>query len=204
MALKWLDRYAIVSRESWKNEQVVIPWRTIYRELRTMEMRGEVRRGYFVEGLSGAQFALPEALDALRQAGPAAETDRKPPWVVVAGADPANAWALPRAMRPAWPPRPGARSTLLVTRHGEVRVAAESRGRRLRLAGNVEEAELTGVLEALAGHVERAIVPPATRRREVRIEQIDGTPAASHPLAGAFEAAGFRRDGMAFRRLPRR
>ncbi|HET6679942.1 MAG TPA: hypothetical protein VFG84_01965, partial [Gemmatimonadaceae bacterium] len=199
MALKWLDRYAIVSRECWKNERVGPSWRAVYRELRTLEMRGEVRRGYFVEGLSGAQFALPEALDVLREAG--TDSDPEAPWVVVAGADPANAWALPRATRPAWPPRPGARSTLLVTRHGEVRVVAESRGRRLRLASDVDEVELTRALEALVDHAERAIVPAATRRRELRIEQIDGAPAASHPLAGALPAAGFRRDGMAYRRL---
>src|SRR5205807_2891325 len=43
------------------------PWRVLYEVLTRMELAGEVRRGYFVEGLSGAQFALPEAAQQLTE-----------------------------------------------------------------------------------------------------------------------------------------
>ena len=70
IARQWLERYGIVSREMWRRERPAVGWRAIYRELKRLEFRGEVRRGYFVRGLSGAQFALPEAVEMLRSATP--------------------------------------------------------------------------------------------------------------------------------------
>src|SRR6185437_7069293 len=66
IARQWLERYGIVAREMWRRERPAISWRAIYRELKRLEFRGDVRRGYFVLGLSGAQFALPEAIEQLR------------------------------------------------------------------------------------------------------------------------------------------
>ena len=66
IARQWLDRYAIVTRDWWRRERPPVGWRAIYRELKRLEYRGEVRRGYFVEGMGGAQFALPEAVERLR------------------------------------------------------------------------------------------------------------------------------------------
>ncbi|MBX6332601.1 MAG: DEAD/DEAH box helicase, partial [Gemmatimonadaceae bacterium] len=66
VARHWLARYGIVTRDWWRRERPPVPWRAIYRELKRFEYRGEVRRGYFVEGLAGAQFALPEAVEQLR------------------------------------------------------------------------------------------------------------------------------------------
>ncbi|MEO7457095.1 MAG: DEAD/DEAH box helicase, partial [Gemmatimonadaceae bacterium] len=66
VARKWLERYGIVSRDWWKREHPAMEWRTIYHELKRLEFRGEVQRGYFVAGLAGAQFALPEAVEMLR------------------------------------------------------------------------------------------------------------------------------------------
>jgi len=63
---QWLDRYGIVTRECWKREHPPISWRAIYLELKKLEFRGEVRRGYFVRGLGGAQFAAPAAVELLR------------------------------------------------------------------------------------------------------------------------------------------
>jgi ATP-dependent Lhr-like helicase len=71
----------------WRRERPAIAWRAIYRELKRLEFRGEVRRGYFVRGLSGAQFALPEAVETLRA------IRRRPAngeLVLVAAADPLN------------------------------------------------------------------------------------------------------------------
>jgi len=68
-AARWADqllrRYGIVTKEVVKRERHVPSWRDLRRELAKMELKGEVRRGYFVEGLSGEQYARQEAVDAL-------------------------------------------------------------------------------------------------------------------------------------------
>ena len=74
------------SREMWRRERPAIAWRAIYHELKRLEFRGEVRRGYFVRGLSGAQFALPEAVEMLRSTTP--DETRRP--IVMTASDPAN------------------------------------------------------------------------------------------------------------------
>lgn len=62
-----LARYGVVSRRVVERETLLAPWRDIVRVLRRMEARGEVRGGYFVTGMSGEQYALPEALALLRR-----------------------------------------------------------------------------------------------------------------------------------------
>ncbi|HEX6629576.1 MAG TPA: hypothetical protein VF048_00710, partial [Gemmatimonadaceae bacterium] len=83
VARQWLARYGIVSRDWWRRERPAVGWRAIYHELKRLEFRGEVRRGYFVAGLAGAQFALPDAVELLR--APAAEDE---PVIVLAASDP--------------------------------------------------------------------------------------------------------------------
>ena len=82
-----LRRYGVVVRELLARETRMPPWRELLPALRTLEARGEVRGGRFVAGLVGEQFALPEAVEALRavRRRPAA-----PETVVVAAADPLN------------------------------------------------------------------------------------------------------------------
>ena len=62
-----LQRYGVVFREIAARERWRLPWRLLLRVLRRLEARGQVRGGRFVGGLTGEQFALPEALDALRR-----------------------------------------------------------------------------------------------------------------------------------------
>ncbi|MBI3733297.1 MAG: hypothetical protein HY259_07545, partial [Chloroflexi bacterium] len=67
-----LARYGVLMRECLESEEGG-DWSQIYPHLERMEMRGELRRGYFVSGLSGAQFALPEAVEHLRAASAATD-----------------------------------------------------------------------------------------------------------------------------------
>jgi hypothetical protein len=71
-AMKWADlllkRHGIVCRESLKREVSAPPWKEVRRALVKMELLGKVRRGFFVEELSGEQYAWPEAVDALYEA----------------------------------------------------------------------------------------------------------------------------------------
>jgi ATP-dependent Lhr-like helicase len=83
-----LVRYGIVAREIAKREENFLPWPLLAMEMQRMEMRGEIRRGYFVEGLSGMQFALPEAVAMLEEVKHKSTKDVDP--VIVNACDPAN------------------------------------------------------------------------------------------------------------------
>jgi ATP-dependent Lhr-like helicase len=82
-----LRRYGVLCRELLARETSPPPWREMLSILRRLESRGEIRGGRFVAGLAGEQFALPEAVDALRS------TRRREPsglYVRVSGCDPLN------------------------------------------------------------------------------------------------------------------
>jgi len=66
MARQYLRRYGLVFRDLLAREPRCPPWRELARVYRRMEARGELRGGRFAQAFSGEQFALPEALDALR------------------------------------------------------------------------------------------------------------------------------------------
>ncbi|MEZ4860302.1 MAG: DEAD/DEAH box helicase [Caldilineaceae bacterium] len=66
-----LTRWGVVTHETLANEMGAWQWSLLYQELQRLEVRGEVRRGYFVQGLPGVQFALPEVVERLRALGSA-------------------------------------------------------------------------------------------------------------------------------------
>jgi ATP-dependent Lhr-like helicase len=66
VALQYLRRYGVVFRDLLARESAPPPWRELLRVYRTLEARGSLRGGRFVTGFTGEQFALPEAVDALR------------------------------------------------------------------------------------------------------------------------------------------
>jgi ATP-dependent Lhr-like helicase len=198
IARQWLDRYGIVTRDWWRRERPPVGWRLIYRELRRLELRGEVRRGYFVRGLAGAQFATAAAVDALRDV--AAETDA--PAVTMATSDPANAYALPLVVGPEDRPaiaRPRGGGALLVTRRGRVVMAAEGRGRRITVSADAGDDDVRLGAESLVAHLTLP-VPGVQRRHDLEIETIDGAAATRSPHADAFVRVGYRRDGLTLRK----
>ncbi len=88
-AVAWqlLARWGVVAWELWSRESYRIPWRDVVRALRRLEARGEAMGGRFVAGISGEQYALPEAASLL------ADIRRDPARgaeVEVAGSDPLN------------------------------------------------------------------------------------------------------------------
>jgi ATP-dependent Lhr-like helicase len=121
-----LERQGIVTRDGVRAEGIPGGYAPIYRELRRLEILGICRRGYFVEGLGGAQFALPGAVERLRDK-PAEEIA-----LVLAAADPAQPYgaALP------WPKRAGARAArvagaYVVLLNGEAALFVDRGGRSL-------------------------------------------------------------------------
>jgi ATP-dependent Lhr-like helicase len=190
---QWLDRYGVISREHWRRERPAIPWRSIYLELRRLELRGDVRRGYFVDGLSGVQFAKPEAVDLLR-AEPAADA----PVIILSAADPANIQNLPLAVeRRDGFARVRGRGAWIATISGCVVLVAESGGRTMRVRPDVAAADVSRAAKAMAEYLQRR----STRPRDVVVETIDGEAAARSPHYPAFADAGFRRTTRAIRYL---
>jgi ATP-dependent Lhr-like helicase len=82
-----LKRYGVVFKRLLEREDVSIPWRVLLRIYHRLEARGEIRGGRFVAGISGEQFALPEAVGLVRsiRRAPALET-----MISVSAADPLN------------------------------------------------------------------------------------------------------------------
>lgn len=89
LVIAWalLRRYGVVFRRLLTREAADVPWRDLARVYRRLEARGEIRGGRFVSGMSGEQFALPDAVDRLREVRRTALDDHL---VVVNGADPLN------------------------------------------------------------------------------------------------------------------
>ena len=109
-----LERYGIVTRETVLAEGVPGGFSTLYAELGNLELLGTARRGYFVEGLGGAQFALPGAVERLRSLPEANGS-----FQLLAATDPANPYgaALPWPKPPsaAGPPAPPAPTSCCAT-----------------------------------------------------------------------------------------
>jgi ATP-dependent Lhr-like helicase len=87
VAAQLLARWGVVAWELWGRESFKVPWREVVWALRRLEARGVALGGRFVAGLSGEQYALPEAVEGLREAHRRARDGEQ---VVVAGADPLN------------------------------------------------------------------------------------------------------------------
>jgi ATP-dependent Lhr-like helicase len=152
IARQWLARYGIVSRDWWRRERPPVSWRSIYRELKRLEFRGDVRRGYFVKGLGGAQFALPDAVEWLRTT--AGEDQSSAGFVVMAASDPANVYNLPLELVERDPlSRPRGSGALIVTRGGRVAAAVEGRGRRFSAADWLSPEEIALVKKSLVEYL---------------------------------------------------
>jgi ATP-dependent Lhr-like helicase len=188
-ALQLVERHGVVTREAVLAEGVVGGYAAVYGVLKVLEERGQVRRGYFVSGLGAAQFALPGAVDRLRQARERADggSGFVAPPVVLSATDPAQ----PYGAALAWPDTAGhpARTgaALVVLRDG-VPLAWYDR-RSFHLVTFPATLDDRSWAEALADQVR------AGRLRKVELRKVDGDPLASSPVGSeitvAAEAAGF-------------
>jgi ATP-dependent Lhr-like helicase len=113
---------------------------------------GEVRRGYFVKGLSGAQFATPSAVEMLRAIPN--EDEATKPFVLMAASDPANVYNFPMDLADRDPlSRPRGAGALIVTRAGRVVLAIEGRGRRVTSARGLSKNEIQEAKQLAASHL---------------------------------------------------
>jgi ATP-dependent helicase Lhr and Lhr-like helicase len=196
-----LDRHGILIRGAVAAERVAGGFGALYPVLRAMEEAGQCRRGYFVEGLGAAQFALPGAVDRMRATGnlgepgpapaPGSLSSGGPAAVVLAAADPANAYgaALPWPARPDETPgghRPGRKAGALVILAGGQLVLYVERGGKTLLSWTGDPGLLGPAAAALAGAVRDGALGRLT------VERADGGGVYDSPLARALEEAGFR------------
>jgi ATP-dependent Lhr-like helicase len=182
LATALLDRWGVVARDAAAADGVPGGFAAVADVYTAMEESGAVRRGYFVDGLAGRQYAWPGALDRLRAA-----RDRDPGAVVLAAADPANPYG---AILP-WPEADrAARRTgaLVVLVAGAPVFFVEPRGKRLTTFTAASPEARTRAARAL---------PEAARfapRRQLVIETVDGVRVQESPLAPLLAAAGGRAD----------
>ena len=179
-----LERYGIVTREAALAEGVPGGFSTLYGELGNREVLGTARRGYFVEGLGGAQFALAGAVERLRGLPPPDGG-----FLLLAATDPANPYgtALP------WPKlesgRRPARSpgAYLLLRDGVPVIYVERGGRGILRLASLDPDQFQEALKALSEGAREGVIP------KLGLERVDGEPAIGSGVEEALLAAGFSR-----------
>jgi ATP-dependent helicase Lhr and Lhr-like helicase len=191
-----LARHGVLTRDAVAGEAAagttagaVLPgsFSGVYPVLKAMEDAGRARRGYFVEGLGAAQFALPGAVDRLRSYRDADDrADREPEVLALAAADPAQVYG---ATLP-WPDPVGrgrprrVAGAHVVTVDGAAVLFLDKGGRSA-----VTFTDDSDLLAAAAGAA--AALVEHGRVRDLRITKVDGEPATDQPLVAALRAAGF-------------
>ncbi|MES1166073.1 MAG: DEAD/DEAH box helicase, partial [Verrucomicrobiota bacterium] len=180
-ALALLERYGVVSREAVVLESVPGGFASLAPVFRALEDAGKIRRGHFVEGLSGAQFAHAGAVDRLRAARDGDDV------IVLAAVDPANPYG---ALIP-WPqdgdasaPRRVAGARVVLVQGAPV-LYVERGSRRLRVFTD-DEKLLQVAVEALRGSL------GVGRRRPLRVDTVNGSPALKSALGTPLRRSGFR------------
>ncbi len=189
IATQLLDRLGVVTREAVASEGVAGGFASIYPILKAMEEAGRIRRGYFIEGRGGAQFADPGAVERLRELR---ESSEDPSIIMLAAADPANPYgaALP------WPVRPDSRQAgrfagaQVVLVDGEL-AAYFSKSEQSVLTffdpdGSAADRFAGCVVKALSGLVTSGL------RRALLIMEVNGESPGLSVLAAALREAGFR------------
>jgi ATP-dependent Lhr-like helicase len=179
-----LERQGIVTRDGVRGEGIPGGYGAVYSDLRALETLGTCRRGYFVEGLGGAQFALGGAVERLRELRP--RDGDEPEALVLAAADPAQPYgaAIP------WPKRANGRAARVAGAHvvllgGEAVLFVERGGRTLVPLREPEEDWLRVVLAALVSHVKRG------GAKRLAVERFDGEPVTESFVLPLLVEAGF-------------
>lgn len=196
----FLQRLGIVTREGVAAEDIAGGFSAVYPVLRALEETGRVRRGYFVEGLGAAQFALPGAAERAR-----AERERRdePVVAILAASDPAQ----PYGATLAWPREDGGSRKPFQRVAGArvvfvdgIPVVYLDRAHKglMTLTGASDKSALRQALNALAND------GPSLGLRGLSIERVDGSPAGESALAEALQDAGFVRGFRGFSRRPER
>ena len=179
-----LERQGIVTRDGVRGEGIPGGYGAVYGQLRALETLGLCRRGYFVEGLGGAQFAIPGAVERLRELRP--REDDEPETLVLPAADPAQPYgaALP------WPKRADGRAARVAGAHvvllgGQPALFVERGGRSLVPLRDPEESWLRVALAALVEHVKKG------GAKRLAVERFDSKAVGETEIMPLLLEAGF-------------
>ncbi|CAI3792421.1 Lhr family ATP-dependent helicase [Pseudarthrobacter sp. MM222] len=185
-----LDRYGVVTRGSVMAENILGGFGLMYKVLARLEEAGRCRRGYFIEHLGAAQFAVPATVDRLRSYAEDTELHKPDPTALaLAATDPANPYgaALP------WPAlnveagtghRPGRKAGALVVLVDGALVLYVERGGKTLLAFSEDTEVLAAAGASLAGVVTRGAVD------KLIMEKVNGHGILDTPVAAALAQAG--------------
>ena len=184
-----LERHGIVTRETVLAEGVPGGFSALYNAFADLETLGVCRRGYFIENLGGAQFALPGAVERLRS-----QRDHDTTGQVLAATDPAQVYGAALA----WPPRPGVDTSApvrrpsrvagaqVVTVGGEPVLYVERSGKGLQTLVDAGDSRIPVAVDALAVFVRGG------RGRRLAVERVDGADVIGSALEALLVEHGFR------------
>ena len=192
-----LQRYGILIKEWYRREQGLVNWYHLFQALKRLEWQGEIRRGYFVSGLSGVQFALPEALDLLDRLNrtPSLKNGNT---AVISSLDP----ALPFGGGIDWgiidsrgKPIKVVRSASchLVLLDGDIVMIGEKYFQRLTIIKEISPNTWESVTKRLLNYIK--MPEPLKPVNRIEIHQINNLPASASPYAGRLQNTGFEKDG---------
>jgi ATP-dependent Lhr-like helicase len=190
-----LERYGVATRELALLDKTMLPWRILYEVLGRLELAGDVRRGYFVEGMSGAQFALPEAMRMMQDLEPASTEAH--PSILLHSLDPANLYGsgapfdVPTGETESrsWTRRIGA---WIVLRSGRPILLIEQRGKRLISPAGVSKADLEASLRHLPALAK--IEYAAHLKGRFTVQTWNDQPVTQSEIVESLTAIGFVRD----------
>ncbi len=141
-----LERHGVLTREAVRGEGVPGGFASVYPVLKAMEEGGRIRRGYFVAGLGGLQFALPGAVDRLRNFRDGTPSGA-PRAVLLAATDPANPFGVSVAWPSKGPQRVAGAYVILVD--GELALFVEKNGKGLQVFRDYDESWEGPAIDAL-------------------------------------------------------
>jgi ATP-dependent helicase Lhr and Lhr-like helicase len=189
----FLERHGVLTRGALDTERATGGFAGIYPVLRAMEESGRARRGYVIEGLGAAQFAVPGAIDRLRAESRPEDTGGGVRALVLAATDPAQPWGAALDFPPTVGQdggtsahRPGRKAGALVVLADGVPAIYVERGGKSLLSFTTDHDVLTAAASALATAVREGWLG------SIAVEKADGSGALDGVLAEVLTEAGFR------------
>ncbi|MEN6520207.1 MAG: DEAD/DEAH box helicase [Armatimonadota bacterium] len=189
-----LERYGVVAKDIvYRTGEIEVIWNDLYEIYQRMELSGEIERGYFVDGLAGAQFGLPEAVDELlgrSRTGLTNSTDDLP--VLINSCDPAYLYSA------AGPFDAGAYrmnrlpSNYAVLSGGRPVLTLELGSGTIRIREDVNESDIPSFISTLSQLMDSPW--PIRPYRKVEISSFDTQPIIGSPIDAIMRSCGFEAD----------
>ena len=192
-----LQRYGVLVKEWYRREQGFLAWHRLFQVLKRLEWQGQIRRGYFVAGLSGVQFALPEAVELLDKLSRASSDSNDRP-VFLSSLDP----AFPFGGGVDWGQADIHGNPLQLTRSasnhlalvdGEIVMVSEKNFQRLWVLKDLSPPAWQRIAKRLQQYLK--MPDPVRPVNRIDIRQINNLAAADSPWAGHLLKTGFEKDG---------